>query len=311
MYSHLCNTVYITIIASVIIGCNKEKCINTEIGKPVDCVEYLWKFELHKDGINSNSIVRSNLVFNEIAIIATTDGVDNRFISSIDLETGDELWQWNDIYQPPTEYLAIQHYYKLNNIFTYQVGSRSYYINLDDGSTYLKIRREVSFDSELTSFGDDIYFLSGFPQDTMTHLRTTVGYRANILTGEFEEFLYPYYDTSYIPLTLRLGDVTAIQPVMENDIRYLVVVYQQQVADFPAAMFQSYLGLYNYDSGEWIYDRIVLNEPVQNGVLLADPAIMNDMIFMNIAKDIVHVTSGRVILYGESLFHRISCFPVY
>lgn len=286
-------------VALLIIGCNNDNCVNPKNTLPLNCVDYLWAFKLHKDGISSNSIIRANLVFNDGMILATTNGIENRFISFVDTHTGIEKWNWNDIYQPPTEYFDIRHFYQFSNIFTYQVGSRSYYINLEDGSTYLKIRRDVSFDSELTSFGDDIYFLSGFPQDTMTHLRATVGYRANILIGEFEEFLYPYYDTTYIPVTLRLGDVTAIQPIRENGIRYLIVVYQQQVADYPA-MFQSYLGLYNYDAMSWTYQREVLNEPIQNGVLLADPAILDDMIFMNIGKDIVACS----IWTGDVLWRR-------
>jgi outer membrane protein assembly factor BamB len=244
----------------------------------------IWEYPLHSNGSYSNSIIRANLVFDNTVLVGTTEGSGDRYLTAIDLITAEFKWKWNDIYQAPTERFDIRHFYRQGNLFIYQVGSRSYCIDLNDGSTYWKIRRDVSFHTEITGFGFT-YFIKGRSVDTLEEYKVKVGYQGNIETGELEQFLIPFYDQGFIPQTLRLGDVTAMLPVEENNTKYLVVIYQQQVSDI--AEFQSYLGLFNYDAQEWVYDRIVLNNPVQGGVLRTVPILYSGRIYMNIGHDIV------------------------
>jgi outer membrane protein assembly factor BamB len=119
---------------------------------PYEFVKPQWDFKLHKNGKQSNSIIDANLLFGDIALIATTDGVDNRFISCVDISNGEELWRWNNIYQPPTEKFDVRYYLKFNNLFFYQVGTRSYCVNLTDGSTYFKNRGSVSFNDRYSIY---------------------------------------------------------------------------------------------------------------------------------------------------------------
>ncbi|MEO6132529.1 MAG: hypothetical protein ABIQ02_11820, partial [Saprospiraceae bacterium] len=107
---------------------------------PKTFIKSYWQFNLHKNKPQHNSIIDANLVFDDKVILATTDGPDNRFISCVDIENGKELWKWNNIYQPPTEYFDIRYFSSYDDLFFYQVGTRSYCINLSDGSTHFKER---------------------------------------------------------------------------------------------------------------------------------------------------------------------------
>jgi outer membrane protein assembly factor BamB len=273
------------LLGIALLACNcKKDDIVISIDNEVVYITPIWEYPLHTNGSYSNSIIKANLVFGPTILLGTTEGPDNRYLTAVDMRNAEFMWKWNDIYQAPTEYFDIQHFYRQGNLFIYQVGSRSYCIDLSDGSTYWKIRRDVSLDTEITGFGPT-YFLSGRSVDTLEEYKVTVGYQGNIETGELEQFLIPFYDQGFIPQTLRLGDVTAMLPVEENNTKYLVVIYQQQVSDI--AEFQSYMGLYNYDTKEWVYDSVVLNDPVWYGVLIWEPTLYNDKIYMNIGHDIV------------------------
>ena len=143
----------LAIILLVHPSCTKD----APIGNPIEengtivSVPYLWKRSLHKDNQPfSNSIIDEHLVYNGNPIIATTEGDGNRWINLIDINTGEDIWKWNDNYEGANEKFSILYAYFYNNLMTYQVGSRSYCVNLDNGTTFWKKRYNRSFKNLLT-----------------------------------------------------------------------------------------------------------------------------------------------------------------
>ena len=115
-------------------------------------------------------------MFDNGLIVATTVEPETRQITFLDWQ-GNKKWVWGDVFNVGTERINIISSYVYHNHLTYQLGTRSYYIDLSEGSTTNKIRRSLSFGRFLTGFGDEIYYLSGHPEDSLTEFNTTVGFR--------------------------------------------------------------------------------------------------------------------------------------
>jgi outer membrane protein assembly factor BamB len=295
-------------LALMLVSCCKDE---IEKYEPKSFVDFHWSKMLHEGTESSNSIIREHLVFGNLTIIATTDGIENRFISGVNIENGELLWKWNDIYQAPTEYFDIRYAYSFNNLMTYQVGSRSYCINLSDGTTEWKIRRTecasptggfCSFDSEICGLGNTYYTL-GPPQDTLAQYEVQIGYKGNLLTGEVLPFLTPFFSGEYIALGNFLGGVTSLVPFVQNTDTMLVVTYAEATEGQSTHHIKSFLGLYNDTKDEWVYDRKLLTQPKWNSSVFHPPIIYKDLIVIQVGQGIVvHDLASGVRLWGKEDF---------
>ena len=112
-----------------------------------------------------------------------------------------------------------------------------------------------------------------------------VAFKGNLETGEIEEYIIPNFTLEHI-IGNRIGDVTRIEPYMYNGVQYLVVTWQE-LTDDTIWNFQTYLGLYNYETNEWVYEKKVMNQPNLNGVVLAPPVIYQGKFYANIGHQLV------------------------
>jgi outer membrane protein assembly factor BamB len=241
-------------------------------------IPYLWKHNIHGNQPMSNSIIRAHLVYNGNPIIATTSD-NERWISMLDIDTGEELWKWNDIYEAPTEKFNIKSAYIYNNLMIYQVGTRSYSIDLDNGNTYWKYRGNKSFIGELTGFGET-YFLIG-PGDTLQNYFINTGFRASINDGQNkEEYLYTDIQVDYSYNPPRATSLLRIQPYQKNNKTYLIVASFDPYPNWNANMF---IGLYDYDNSQWIYNRKIVDEP-NVSTNISNIRVINNNIYLDGAK---------------------------
>jgi outer membrane protein assembly factor BamB len=244
-------------------------------------VPYEWKRNLHKQNkAYSNSIIRGHLVSNGNPIIATTEGDGDRWINLIDIETGEDIWKWNDNFEGSAEYFDIQDAYFYNNLMTYQIGSRSYCINLDNGNTLWKNKGNISFDYRLTGFEDD-YFLTGPTYDTLINYNFHSGYQANITKEQKNNFLF----TDILYNTGGEGNLITSINRMQSYIhtdgkKYLIVASNDP---YPNWYMNTFIGLYDYETKQWVYNRKIVSEPVQEG----------DISNIEIIDDKIYLTAGR------------------
>lgn len=267
-------------------SCSKEEF--SEIQKDSDgvfiSIPYKWKKSLHEDNnFHSNSRFKNPIIFNNNIAIPTTDADGKRYMTMINSENGETVWQWNDTFDPFTDRVYVNSMYINNSLLTYQDGSKSYCINLENGSTEWKLQRNYSFHSKL--FGKDNSYYSLGNTEKYTGYDILLGYKGNIQTGEIEEFLEPDFSFEY-SIGTRMCDVTEIVPYEINGVKHLVVVYQELTSN-TIWNFQSFLGLYNEETNEWVYDRKVMNEPNLNGISLAPPVIYNNKFYANIGHELV------------------------
>ena len=269
----------------------------------VNYIPPLWKYTLHKDGkFHSNSHIGANLVFGNKVLVGTTEGEGDNWLNALDIETGKELWKWNDIYQPPTEKMHINYYYEHHGRMGYIVGSRHYSIDLETGKTHWKIKRTSSFRSLIEGIGSS-YFILGQPTDTLEGYKTEVIFQGNFENGSIRRILMPNIVITNVQND-RLGEVTSIAPFIESNDTMLLVAWQEV---FPQNHFQSYLGLYNLNKKEWLYEKSVLNEPAWNGVLLTPITIYQDRVYMSVGYELLchDVWTGKLIWkykYNNEIF---------
>ena len=271
-------------------SCTKDEPIGELIEEDgtIVSVPYLWKRNLHKNNQPfSNSIIDEHLVYNGNPIIATTEGNGDRWINLIDINTGQDVWKWNDIYEAPTEKFSIRRTHFYNNLMTYQVGSRSYCINLDNGTTYWKKRHNRSFNVKISGLDENV-FLFGEPNDTLQEYDTYVGNEMNINTGEINEFLYTDIDFNSGGEGNRVTWVFHIEPFRHTDGKiYLMVVSHDH---FPNWYINQFVGLYNYTNREWVYNRKMISEGNNTGTN-----------YMVIRNDKAYMTSG----------HSMNCVDIW
>ncbi|MEN8857156.1 MAG: PQQ-binding-like beta-propeller repeat protein [Flavobacteriaceae bacterium] len=271
-----------------ITSCHKEE--DTHIQRDENGViitlPYQWKKSLHLDGIVSNSTIRKAIYYKGNIAIPTTNGNNNRLMTLINSNNGDYIWSWDDRYQPETEDIFITHYHQHNNLLTYQKGDRSYCINLDNGATQWKFRRDDSFHVNVSGL-DNVFFIKGESSSMYPNYQEDVVFKGNLETGELNEFIIPNFTINNIAPGNRIGDVTRIESYMHNGVQHLVVTWQEPQNVNSINDWQTYLGLYNYETNEWVYEKKVMNQPNINGVVLAPPVIYQGKFYANIGHQLV------------------------
>jgi outer membrane protein assembly factor BamB len=266
-------------------SCCKDDDIKTKTDSDgvIVSLPYIWKTSLHQNGAVSNSNFDVPIIYNNNILIPTTNGGNNRLMSLINSKTGEYVWSWDDRYQPETERISITYKHQKDNLLTYQNGRRNYCINLDSGTTHWKIMRDYSFSVKMSGL-DSTYFVFGPSTSNYQEYQENVGFKGDIQTGEIEEFLVPNFTLEHI-LGNRIGDVTRMEPYMYNGVQHLVVTWQEITSDH-SWLFQTYLGLYNYETNQWVYEKRIINEPNVNGTVKTKPVIYNDKFYVNVGHQL-------------------------
>lgn len=269
-------------------SCHKEDDTDkqTDENGVITSLHYQWKKSLHNQNSVSNGYISDAIYYNGSIAIPTTNGENNKFLTMINPNNGETIWQWNDNYLPYSNQIIIFEKYQNNNLLTYQTGNNSYCINLDDGTTQWKYRREDSFHVTISGL-DNIFFIQGESLSMYPKYQEDVAFKGNLETGELNEFITPNFTINNIAPGNRIGDVTRIEPYRHNGIQHLVLTWQEPQNVNSINDWQTYLGLYNYETSEWVYEKKEMNEPNINGVVLAPPVIYQDKFYANIGHQLV------------------------
>ena len=266
-------------------SCHKDDDTDTQTDEDgiINSLPYQWKKSLHNQNSVSNGYISDAIYYNGNIAIPTTNGENNKFLTMINPNNGEAIWQWNDNYLPYSNQIIIFEKYQNNNLLTYQTGNKSYCINLDDGTTQWKFERNEPFKQIVSGIYNNYFSLSQseqFPQ-----YDESVGFKGNLETGAIEEYIIPNFTFEHI-IGDRIGNVTRIEPYMYNGVQHLAITWQE-LTDDTIWDFQTYLGLYNYETNEWVYEKKVMNQPNLNGVVLAPPVIYQGKFYANIGHQLV------------------------
>ena len=235
------------------------------------------------------------MVYNGNPIIATTEGDGDRWINLVDISTGEDIWKWNDNYEGSREKFSIVDAHFHNNLMTYQVGTRSYCINMDNGNTHWKWRHDRSLHANITGLDENV-FLYGMPKDTLQEYNVYVGNEMNINTGELNEFLYTDIDFNSGGEGNRVTWIFNIKPFRHTDGKIYLIVSSHD--HLPNWHMNQFVGLYNYTDREWIYNRKMISEGYEAGTR-----------YIRVNGNKAYMTSGRSmncvnIWTGERLWRK-------
>ena len=267
-----------------IASCHKEE--DTHIQRDENGViislPYQWKKSLHNQNSVSNGYISYAIYYNGNIAIPTTNGENNRFLTMINPNNGKIVWEWNDSYLPFSNQIIIFEKYQHNNLLTYQTGDRSYCINLDNGTTQWKFRRTSSFDVRLYPSYDGNFFNllpfidKGHEEQTATKVEINTGNLTN-------EVIRANYSGNYINTAVNLiGGITNIVKLENNDTIY-AVTYAEPLPNWE---INSFLGLYNSETKQWIYERKLMTPPTVNSSAY-EPKVYNNKLYAWVGKNIV------------------------
>jgi outer membrane protein assembly factor BamB len=283
----------IPILFILILSCKEDE----ESLKKVDengvyiSLPYLWKRTLHLSTPVSNSGILSPIYYGEKIIIPITNGDNNRLLGMINSNNGELIWKWDERYQPATEYEDISYYHQFNNLFYYAMGGRCYCINLDDGTTHWKIRRNMTFDSRINSY--HLYQCFNYSQITNEDgNEEQVAFITDINTGEISQFLRANLSSEYVSPN-GVGGIIYINTIPDND-SLLLVTYAEPLPEWEV---NSFLGLYNSNTKVWVYERKLMCLPKWYTSVFTPPQIYNNRVYANVGVSIVchDLKSGKQI----------------
>ncbi len=245
-------------------------------------LSYQWKKSLHNQNLVSNGYISDAIYYNGNIAIPTTNGENNKFLTLINSNNGETIWQWNDSYLPYSNQIIFFEKYQYNNLLTYQTGDKSYCINLDTGITQWKFRRDTPFDVRVYPSYDNNFFNSssiinneGYNEQVMTKVDINTG----ILTSEI---VRANYSGDYINDSNFIGGITNITKLPNSSSLYAITYFEH----LPTWIVNSYLGLYNSDTQLWVYGRKLMAPPTTNSSAY-EPKIYNNKLYAWVGKNIV------------------------
>lgn len=246
---------------------------------------FLWKVNLHKDIPLFNGTLDFPIYFQENIVVPMTDGEEGRLLVMLDPSDGKVLWEWDDRFVPATEEILVGRHFQYEHLFFYTMGSRLYCINLESGQTHWRSRNNLERSFYTHVYGKELdFFMFGRSDSYPDSVDQTVIFKGNILNGQYEEYLIPDFTMDYFFPGNRIGDVTAALPVDLDGKEYLAVVWQEPFFEF---FWQSYLGLYDQTTRQWVYQKAIINpEKSFNGVLLNPPLIYRDRIYLAVGFEL-------------------------
>jgi outer membrane protein assembly factor BamB len=266
-------------------SCHKEDANLLQIDPDgvVFSLPYQWKKSLHNNKeFNSNGYISNAVYYKGNFAIPTTDGENNRFLTLINPDNGEIIWNWNDSYLPYSNQIEIFHHYQFNNLLTYQVGSKSYGVNLETGTTQWKFQRDSSFGNRLYPSIDNNFFNKVSIIDASGYGETTVN-KTDINTGDItKEVIRANYAGDYINPNNLIGAITNVIK-LPNSTNLYAITYAEPS---PNWVVNTYLGLYDANTKAWIYERKLMAPPTQNSSAY-EPKIYNGKLYAWVGKNIV------------------------
>ena len=284
---------------------------------------YIWKTSLHLKEPVSNGNLKFPVMYHDNVLVPISNGEEGNYLALLNTIDGQVIWKWRDIFLE-NEYAEVTYYHQYKNLLTYQNGSRSYCINMDNGETHWKIRRDRSFNIQLTSSGKDFFM---FGPDTIDIYGdrfinfTNIAYKIDIENGDIVEKLAANF-TYEQPYCAR--GVDFVNPVPQRE-HLLLVSYFENLPDW---IMQSYFGLYDTNLAEWVWDKVLITPPKINNIVDYPPQILNDRIYAVVDNHIVchdlttgiqiwkrgftnnFLFSGFIIEDGRLIANNEDCFAV-
>ncbi|MCK4664106.1 MAG: PQQ-binding-like beta-propeller repeat protein [Bacteroidales bacterium] len=267
--------------------CNKGEIIGIQFDDNGVIISqpFQWKRSLHARGVfHSNGFFKPPIVYNNNIAIPTTGADGTQYMTLINTTKGETIWQWNDVFPDISGDMELFRLYIYNNLLTWQQGSRSYCVNLENGNTQWRFQRDKSYDVRINSFGNSYFTYSIITNND--GYDEQVAYVGDINTGNLTEFLRANLSGDYVAPTSANGGIGGIIYVNEitSNNNLLLITYAEPLPDWNV---NSFLGLYNIQTEQWEYERKLMAPPTVNSSVFHTPVIYDNKVYANVGKNLV------------------------
>ncbi len=216
------------------------------------------------------------------------------YLIMLDAYTGKTRWHWNDLLPLDDGYLGdidISFPFQKSNLLTFNTGSRAYSIDLENGTTKWKIRRDRSYNTYL-NYNENNFILRDGPS-----MIGGSAYIGNIQTGEIVKLLTPPYsqDNPYLNANLGKGGVDFVKHFQLENIDYYFVVYSEPNNSQGKYDAVTFIGLFDKSNEIWKYSGMVIDSINSPGGGLYIDQIVDNRVVVSIGRKIlcIDIMTGK------------------
>ena len=277
-------------------GCIKEVEPVTEVRNDKGVLtskEYLWKTDVSGKGYIWPALTPA--VYENTVIMAGATSQEKEIIVALDIDTGEEVWRWNDYFSPSGLRNLVSSewgYNQKDNVWLLQNGRFFYAIDLQNGSTIWKEERN-GFDglSGIQIIGNHYYNSFAFYEDTI-QVPTLI--RGDVYSQDYTKLVEPPIDTiQYFPHFY--GTMGKPYVYEENGQLHAFLQFSENVDLYSSKSF-NYVASYNLSTNSYDFEKTRLDDTVSLP-LHGRPVMYQDMMIVNPDGELfgVEKLSGKVV----------------
>lgn len=248
---------------------------------------HIWKSSTSDDPL-STGLHRGYIIDNRgvlaMAVRKTNQAKGERYLQLKDLETGENLWTWDEFQFKSTGTLR-QSIALYPGAMLLHDASTTYYINTTTGQTIWKSRNPELAMRPYPAFLGNKYFVPGISLYSQQKRRgePTI-FVADTRSGDFRELVMPPLRDEYAytqpDSVYYRGSMLNIEAFSRNGTDYLVVPFTEPGPQDQFNSTRGYFGLYNVSEKKWIYERIVIRPDYGGASSSVKPIVHDDKVYV-------------------------------
>jgi hypothetical protein len=250
----------------------------------IEYLPQLWRKSHIESGnwLDYSNSVGGNWIFNGLAIIPIRTISGTIELHGLELTTGEAAWKWSDFYNPNQEAIKGRFTIFEDNVLHWKTGKLQYWLDVTKGETVKKYSGDTYF-NKYTNELNGMYYWSGIVTDSFPGLQIGGIFKGDFYDETLKLILLPNVDTT-MTFHDRASTISSAVALNIEGEESLIVTWQKIFP--PEWIVQSYLGLFNMASKEWVYNDIVLNEPSSIGNIENPLVKHNNTVITNIGTNL-------------------------
>ena len=242
----------------------------------------IWEFDTSIDEFNNVNFVP--VFHNKIIVVPASPAVDKGMMLALDIETGKEIWRWNDYVEGYDfeEILSSELLNRKNNIVIYRENNRFCAVNLDNGTTLWKDKRKGSSpSSSIQITGNHYYFSFEIDKDGVL---AQVLMRGDIHSTDYEQLIELPLDSIQL-FNNAYGTFYTSQVYTENGSIKAFLPFAENIDLFKGQEFNSYIS-YDVSNQTYDFEKVRLPDTLDQSVITR-PVMIGNMITIS-AGDFIY-----------------------
>ena len=246
---------------------------------------YQWRTSLSDDGRLIGGTLSPTIQYEDHILFASQgEGEGGNRLSMLSIANGKIRWHFDDFFDFQQRFFDIRHLHQYNNHLVFQEGREFYHLDLSNGSTVKKERRDYQ-STRMGGLENEYFLATGFLINEQSTYDGAV-FVGDILSQSSRLLVRPEFSGEYLSLNNAIGIMGSVIP-HKNASGDILLAYDYS-EPIPEHQANTYIGLYNYSKGEHIYRRQPLALNV-GSYASGNPIIYEDRLYRVPDKSLVCV----------------------